>query len=192
VKAEFQLSVARFDQLPPPHGSEVCILGRSNVGKSSFINHVFADHGLARVSKMPGKTTLANYYMLSDDSRWVDLPGYGYARAAKGEQVRWSALIEDYCGKRTNLKAGLWLLDVRHCGLEIDAAARRWLGRRRLPVLTILTKCDKLTRSSLAKQVALFTEAFELNEPPLTYSIPSEKCREAFWKRYEQWSGVFL
>lgn len=192
MKAEFLYSIARYDQLPPPRGVEICLLGRSNVGKSSFVNSVFGDGRLARISKTPGKTTLANFYRLDEDLLWVDLPGYGYARAAKGEQARWSGLIEQYCRKRPNLKGGLWLLDVRHCGLEIDLMAGKWLVGRGLPVLPILTKCDKLTTNQLVKQVKLFVSTFGFSQPPLTYSIPSEACRAAFWKRFEQWSGAFL
>jgi GTP-binding protein len=189
VKAEFVCSAARYDQLPSPHGDEFCVLGRSNVGKSSFINHVFGDYGLARVSKKPGKTTLANYFKLSDGSVWVDLPGYGFARAAKSEQNRWGVLIEDYCAKRPNLTGGIWLLDVRHPGLDIDRMARQWFSARRLPLLPILMKCDKLTSAALRRHVALFVKEFGLTETPAVYSITTVEYREAFWKRFEQWRG---
>jgi GTP-binding protein len=162
------------------------------VGKSSFINHVFGDYGLARVSRKPGKTTLANYFKISDGSIWVDLPGYGYARAAKGEQARWGALIEDYCEKRQNLKGGLWLLDVRHPGLDIDNVARKWFARRRLPLLPILMKCDKVTSEGLKRQMALFVKAFGLKEPPASYSVETIGYREAFWKRFEQWRALIV
>ena len=149
------------------------------------------NRGLARVSKMPGKTTLANIYRISDDSTWVDLPGYGYARAAKGEQARWSYLIEEYCAKRPNLKAGLWLLDVRHCGLDIDRMARHWLAGRRLPFLVILTKCDKLAAAKLRKQTDMFVEAFGLTEVPLTYSIQAPGSRDASGGASNNGAGLF-
>src|SRR5271169_1330235 len=87
--AEFLFSVARYNDLPKSNKREFCILGRSNVGKSSFLNHVFANKRLARVSKTPGKTTLMNFFSVNDGSVWVDLPGYGHARRARTEQVRW-------------------------------------------------------------------------------------------------------
>ena len=187
MKAEFIMSAARYSELPALDEDEFCVMGRSNVGKSSFINHVFENRRLARVSKTPGKTILANVYRVSDGTTWVDLPGYGYARTAKTERVRWNRLIEEYCEKRKNLNGIIWLLDVRHAGLPIDQEAREWLGHRHLPLLPVLMKCDKLSRSELLAQKNAFVTAFGFSRSPVTYSVHDALYREQFWKRYEQW-----
>jgi len=187
MKAEFISSAARYSQLPAPDGEEFCLLGRSNVGKSSFVNHVFENRKLARVSNTPGKTILANYYKVSDNSVWVDLPGYGFAKGPKTEKAGWSRLIEEYCEKRPDLIGGLWLLDIRHAGLEIDRIALQWFIARHIPILPILTKCDKIVTSKIKDRKKEFVEEFGLKEEPVVYSINSIVYREEFWKRFEKW-----
>jgi ribosome biogenesis GTP-binding protein YsxC/EngB len=187
MKAEFIMSAAHFKELPAHEGDEFCVMGRSNVGKSSFVNHVFENRALARVSGMPGKTILANVYKVSDGTTWVDLPGYGYARASKIEQVRWSRLIEEYCEKRKNLKGIIWLLDARHVGLTIDLEARDWLSHRRLPLLPVLMKCDKLTKAEIAAQMKNFIKTFGFTFAPVPFSSKEILYRERFWKHYEIW-----
>ncbi|GBU21191.1 GTP-binding protein EngB [Fibrobacteres bacterium R8-0-B4] len=185
--AEFVCSAAYFKELPAPTGDEYAVLGRSNVGKSTFINHSLARGALARVSKRPGKTTLANLYRLDDGLFWVDLPGYGYAEASIAEKDRWSALIADYCGKRSNLAGIIWLLDIRHPGAKADMEASEWLaglGRRVLPVLT---KGDKLSRSQQKKQVNEFCKIFGFDEEPIIYSSLEHDSRERFWTRFDIW-----
>jgi GTP-binding protein len=188
IKAQFVMSAARFSDLPPSAGTEYCVMGRSNVGKSSFINHVFSDRGLARVSNKPGKTTLANFFKVSDGTVWVDLPGYGYAQTAKIQRARWSALIEDYCVKRENLRGVVWLLDIRHPGLAIDLEAGEWLMRAGLPALPVLTKCDKLPKSAVAAQKRLFVKALGPAFDPLVYSVNQPEYRDLFWRRFAQWT----
>jgi GTP-binding protein len=187
IKAEFIMSAAHFSELPAHEGIEFCVMGRSNVGKSTFVNHVFGNRALARVSGMPGKTILANVYKVSDGTTWVDLPGYGYARASKVEQVRWSRLIEEYCEKRKNLKGIIWLLDARHVGLTIDLEARDWLGHRRLPLLPVIMKCDKLTKAEIAAQMKNFIKTFGFTFDPVPFSSKEILYRERFWKHYETW-----
>jgi ribosome biogenesis GTP-binding protein YsxC/EngB len=187
MKAEFIMSAAHFSELPAHEEEEFCVMGRSNVGKSSFINHVFENRRLARVSKMPGKTILANVYRISDGSMWVDLPGYGYARTAKTEKVRWGRLIEEYCEKRKNLKGIIWLLDVRHVGLSIDLEAQEWLGHRHVPLLPVLMKCDKVSRGQLSLQTKSFIKTFSFTFGPVPFSTKEILYRERFWKEYEIW-----
>jgi GTP-binding protein len=184
---KFVSSAARFRELPAPAGEEYAVLGRSNVGKSTFINHSLACGALARVSKRPGKTTLANLYKLEEGLFWVDLPGYGYAEASFAEKDRWGKLIADYCGKRDNLSGIIWLLDIRHPGIAADMEANDWLaglGRRILPVLT---KGDKLSRSQQKKQVNEFCTIFGFNEEPVVYSSLEHSSRQTFWDRFEIW-----
>jgi GTP-binding protein len=189
MKARFLCSAARYAQLPAAQGNEFCVMGRSNVGKSSFINHVFEDRGLARVSKRPGKTTLANCYGINDGTTWIDLPGYGFAHAAKGEKVRWNFLIEDYCEKRTNLRGCIWLLDIRHAGLPVDMLAGQWFASRKMRVFPVLTKSDKLSKQEITKRVTAFVQLLGLSQEPLCYSITQPACRGEFWMHFKQWQS---
>jgi GTP-binding protein len=187
--AEFLLSAAHMRDIPQSPEREFCVLGRSNVGKSSFINHVFSNGSLARVSKTPGKTTLANFYRVDDGSVWVDLPGYGHAQRARSEQMRWSRLVADYCEKRKNLRGVILLCDSRHPGLPLDKEALAWLSSLSLPVLVVLTKTDKLSVRERTENAALFARELHLEEPPVFYSTRHEEARQRFWERYEVWAS---
>jgi GTP-binding protein len=185
--AVFIMSAARFTDLPPPSGDEFCIVGRSNVGKSSFINHVLENGALARVSKRPGKTDCANLFRLTESMVWVDLPGYGYARKSRSEKKRWSELIDDYCSKRENVRGVFWLVDIRNIGLETDRAAYLWLTRCGVPVFPVLTKCDKVGQGELRERIAVFNRTFSCGEQPVVYSVKSSRYRERFWERFNAW-----
>ena len=184
---KFVCSAAHFKELPAPAGEEYAVLGRSNVGKSTFINHSLACGALARVSKKPGKTTLANLYMLEEGLFWVDLPGYGYAEASGAEKDRWGKLIADYCGNRDNLYGIIWLLDIRHPGAKADMEANEWLAGLNRRVLPVLTKGDKLSRSQQKKQVGEFCTIFEFSEEPVIYSSLEHSSRGRFWDRFDTW-----
>jgi GTP-binding protein len=188
--AEFLFSAAQYAGIPKSDKREFCVLGRSNVGKSSFLNHVFANSRLARVSKTPGKTTLANFFSISDGSVWVDLPGYGHARRAKTEQVRWSRLVADYCENRKNLRGVLWLCDSRHPGLEIDKEGFDWLSSLGLPVMTLLTKADKLTRQEQAEAAQTFLQRVPVDPAPLLFSNAGERSRNVFWDHFSIWARL--
>jgi GTP-binding protein len=185
--ARFVMSAGKFHELPPPEGDEFALIGRSNVGKSSFINHVCADRALARTSKRPGTTVCANLYRIDEMLYWVDLPGYGFAESRHNEQERWSHLSTDYCEKRKNLKGVLWLIDIRHIGTPIDTEAYSWLRSLKIPVLPLLTKADKLTRNQQQKPVAEFKKVFGLFGDPVLYSTLEHAARERFWERFEGW-----
>ena len=189
LSAEFLSSAAQYADIPKSITREFCVLGRSNVGKSSFINHVFGNNGLARVSKTPGKTTLANFYKVSDGTIWADMPGYGYAERAKSEQVRWSRLIADYCENRENLKGVIWLCDLRHPGLSIDKEAFSWLSSLSLPVLGVLTKADKLTQREQHENMRQYRKEFGFSGDPIPYSIVGDAARELFRRRYFSWAA---
>jgi GTP-binding protein len=186
----FICSAAKRSQFPRETVNEYCLLGRSNVGKSSFINHVLNNRSLARVSKTPGKTGLANFYQVSDTIIWVDLPGYGYARKSREEKARWSRLIGDYCRYRATLTGVLWLLDIRHCPTAADNEAYDWLCRLRHPVLPVVTKADKLPRAKRRKQIQDFMRYYRLELPPVHYSIHDNDARERFWDVFSEWTGA--
>jgi GTP-binding protein len=185
--AVFISSSAFYKELPEPQGEEYAVLGRSNVGKSSFINHVLANSNLARVSKTPGKTSLANLYKLDESMFWVDLPGYGYAKVAGDEKKRWSKLIADYCENRPNLMGLLWLIDIRHIGVKADMEAFPWLSDLGKPLFPVLTKGDKLTTNEKKKQLKAAIETFGFESEPVIYSVNDHMSRERFWDKFTQW-----
>jgi len=185
--AEFICSAAYYKEIPSMTFDEYGILGRSNVGKSSFINHVLENHSLARISKRPGKTSLANLYKVNGELIWVDFPGYGYAQASGQEKLRWSRLIADYFKNRRQLKGILWLVDIRHIGLKADMEAYEWLKSLKKPVLPILTKADKLSMDQRRRACSDFKNSFPFKNQSVIYSIQEHKSREAFWKIFEEW-----
>jgi len=188
-KAVFICSAAKYSDLPAPRVPEYAILGRSNVGKSSFINHVLGNRFLARTSSTPGKTSLANFYQVGSGMVWVDLPGYGYARTSGSEKERWSRLIASYCEKRPSLAGIIWLMDIRHIGVKNDLEAFAWLSAINQPVLPVLTKADKLNRSQRAQSSKKAKDVFCFTEEPVVYSVNEHVSREKFWDRFYVWRG---
>ena len=128
---------------------EVALIGRSNVGKSSLLNALLGRPGLARVSGTPGKTTLLNAFRLPD-LYLIDLPGYGFARAGKAARAGYRRLVTGYLRERSTLAGVVWLLDVRHPPSRDDREIQELLIASGRPVLAVLTKADKLTRSAQA------------------------------------------
>jgi GTP-binding protein len=140
----FIISAARPEQFPPESGVEVAFLGRSNVGKSSLLNVLMGAEGLARTSAKPGCTQLVNFYQASDGFRFVDLPGYGFAKVPKQITTQWRALIEAYLSGRAQLGLCVIVLDARRGWMEKDIELREWLESRARPYLAVATKIDKL------------------------------------------------
>lgn len=122
TNAEFVISAVRPEQYPADNQPEVALAGRSNVGKSSFINRLIQRKGLARTSSQPGKTQTLNFYNINDLFRFVDVPGYGYARVSKTERAKWGQMIEHYLLHRENVQLLLLLMDFRHAPTELDIA----------------------------------------------------------------------
>ena len=151
-QAEFLASYGLASQLPPSQGMEIAFAGRSNVGKSSAINRIFQRKSLARVSSVPGKTATINFYGVGE-VRFVDLPGYGYAKAAKSEQLRWSELIEGYFAQDRSLRLVILLVDMRHPASPLDMQMAEFLLARELPFLVLLTKSDKLNKTETARRM---------------------------------------
>lgn len=180
-------SAHSYKDFPSHNKIEYCIIGRSNVGKSSFINHLFGNNKLARVSKTPGKTILANFFQVNDSIVWVDLPGYGYAKKSKTEKTRISKLISDYCERRDNLSGIIWLIDIRHSGTYADIEAYNWFCTLGLPLLPVFTKCDKLSQSNCEKQAQTISNLFNFRFPPVKYSIKKQSSREKFREEFIKW-----
>lgn len=151
VTAELVGSFPDPDVALEPSLPEIALIGRSNVGKSSLLNAITQQRGLARVSATPGKTTLLNVFRLPS-FYLVDLPGYGFARASKSARVGYRRLVDGYIGRRRTLVGVVWLLDIRHPPSRDDLAMQELLIKSERPVLAVLTKADKLSRSVQAQR----------------------------------------
>ena len=157
-KAYFLLSVADVKQLPPDEGIEVAIVGRSNAGKSSALNCITKNKGLARVSKTPGRTQMVNVFMLDDDRRLTDLPGYGFAKVPLAVKHKWQETVDEYIQTRESLQGMILVMDIRHPLKDLDVDLLEYCDDRGLPVCILLNKADKLSKSA-AKTTLLEVQA---------------------------------
>ena len=165
-KAQFLLSVAHLNQLPPDTGFEVAIVGRSNAGKSSILNQLTQNKSLARVSKTPGRTQLINLFSIDKDRRIADLPGYGYAKVPPAMKQRWQQLLDSYLRSRECLRGLILVMDIRHPLKEFDQQLLTWSDQCKLPVHILLNKSDKLTFGAIKKTLR------DVNTGILAYSNP--------------------
>ncbi len=157
-QAQFIASYGKFSQIPASDRTEIAFSGRSNVGKSSLINKLFNRKSLARVSATPGKTVTINFYSL-ENIYIVDLPGYGYAKVAKTEKVRWAGLIEGYLNADRELDLVFQLVDFRHPPTSDDLMMINFLIDSGIPFVVVLTKADKLKKTQREERLkALQTE----------------------------------
>ena len=150
----FLMGAAKIEQLPPPDLPEIAFAGRSNVGKSSLINGLVGRHGLARSSSEPGRTREVNFFVLDERIRLVDLPGYGFARASKGDARRFQNLARDYLRGRPNLRRVFLLIDARHGLKPSDAEAMDAFDLAAVSYQVVLTKADKLKPAQAAAEAA--------------------------------------
>lgn len=149
--ATFLLGVAKLAQLPAEGGREIAFAGRSNSGKSSAINVLTGQRGLARTSKTPGRTQLLNYFELDEQRYLVDLPGYGFAKVSASMRRGWKNLIGEYLDQRKSLKGLVIIMDVRRPFTAHDQQLFDWCVEANLPVHILLTKADKFSRGAAAK-----------------------------------------
>lgn len=155
-QARFIASNTDVKKCPPPDKPEYAFIGRSNVGKSSLINMLVGQNGLAKVSVRPGKTQLINHFVIDETWYLVDLPGYGYAKVSMTMKEKFQKLISNYILHRENLYCLFVLIDVRHEPQKIDVEFITWLGENHIPFAIIFTKADKLGRVSVSKNVEAY------------------------------------
>ncbi len=153
-QAQFVSSYGKYSQIPKSDRTEIAFSGRSNVGKSSLINKLFNRKSLARVSSVPGKTVTVNFYSL-ENIYIVDLPGYGYAKVAKTEKLRWAGLIEGYLNADRELGLVFQLIDFRHPPTADDLMMINFLIDSGIPFVVILTKADKLKKTQREERLRL-------------------------------------
>jgi GTP-binding protein len=152
-KATFTLSAPDIRRLPEDSGIEVAFAGRSNAGKSSALNTLTNQRGLARVSKTPGRTQLINIFEVAPNRRLVDLPGYGFAKVPIEMKKKWQKALGEYLEKRECLKGLVILMDIRHPLKDLDMDLIQWAADSDLPILALLTKCDKLSQGKRSAEV---------------------------------------
>lgn len=151
-KFDFISSYGSFEQLPDTSFPEIVFAGRSNVGKSSLLNKLMQRKSLAHVSSTPGKTATINFYG-DDKIRFVDLPGYGYAKVSKSEKQRWAKLLEGYFNSDRNIKLVVLLVDMRHKPSVDDMDMAHFLSHNNLPFIIVMTKSDKLKKTAYNKRM---------------------------------------
>lgn len=154
----------RISQYPNDNKCEFLLLGRSNVGKSSFINTLIERKNFARTSSKPGKTQTLNFYLCNNDFYLVDVPGYGYASVSKETQKKFGIMIEEYLKTRDNLKHVFLLIDYRHKPTEDDILMYNFLKYYNLNISIVATKYDKITKNGRIKQDKLIKDTLKLNE----------------------------
>jgi GTP-binding protein len=147
--AEFKVSNTDPGKAPEGKRQEFAFIGRSNVGKSSLINMLVNQKGLAKTSSTPGKTQTINHFLVNDDWYLVDLPGYGYASVSKTKHQAWSPMIETFLKKRTTLTTTFILIDARLDPQKIDVEFIQWMGEEGLPFALVFTKADKISKNEL-------------------------------------------
>ncbi len=150
--AVFETSFGVASQLIKSDLPEIAFSGKSNVGKSSLLNKILGRKALARVSSMPGKTVTINYFRL-DNCRFVDLPGYGYAKVSHSEKIRWAELMESYFSSDRNLRLVVQLIDMRHAPSKQDIEMMEYMNANGIPFIVALTKCDKLNKTERMNQL---------------------------------------
>lgn len=169
--ATFLTSAADPRQLPTDEGAEVAFAGRSNAGKSSALNAICDQSGLARTSKTPGRTQLLNVFGLEDGGRLIDLPGYGYAKVPEAMRARWRTMIDAYLRDRQSLRGIVLIMDSRHPLKEFDVQMLAYARDIGLSCHVLLTKADKLSHSEAARTLALVRKEIAASNVPATAQL---------------------
>ena len=171
-------------KLPDNAFMEVAFAGKSNVGKSSLINGLMNRKALARTSAQPGKTQTINFYNINDQIYFVDLPGYGYAKANEAEKAKWGKMIENYLHSSKQLKAVFLLIDIRHEPSGNDRMMYDWILKQGFEPIIIATKLDKINRSQIPKHIKMIKDGLKVvkNTIVIPYSAQTKQGREEIYE----------
>ncbi|PTF03866.1 YihA family ribosome biogenesis GTP-binding protein [Staphylococcus devriesei] len=177
------ISAVQEAQYPDTGLSEVALSGRSNVGKSSFINSMIGRKNMARTSQQPGKTQTLNFFNIDEQLVFVDVPGYGYAKVSKSQREKFGKMIEEYLTKRENLKLVIQLVDLRHNPTEDDVLMYDYLKHFEIPTLVICTKEDKIAKGKVQKHLKNIKEKLDLDpdDEIVSYSSIQNKKQQQIW-----------
>ncbi|WP_159723649.1 ribosome biogenesis GTP-binding protein YihA/YsxC [Enterococcus sp. CSURQ0835] len=184
--AEIVISAVAPKQYPDDQLPEIALAGRSNVGKSSFINTLIDRKNLARTSGKPGKTQTLNFYLIEQQLYFVDVPGYGYAKVSKTERAKWGQMIETYLTSREQLRAVVSLVDLRHDPSTEDVQMYNFLKYYELPVILVATKADKIPRGKWNKHVSAIKKKLEF-DPADDFIIFSSETKQG---KAEAWQAI--
>jgi len=186
--SDFLISAVNPSQYPEEPLPEIAFAGRSNVGKSSLLNMLINRKNLARTSSTPGKTQTINFYSIDELFRFVDLPGYGYARVSKTQKQAWAKTIETYLNTSENLLEVIQLVDIRHKPSEQDKEMYKWILECGFNGIVIATKLDKIKNSQLQKQLNTIRKELDMPEdaPLIPISSDNRKGKYKVWNLFNQ------
>lgn len=189
--AKYVKGVSSYSQCIVGDLPQIAVAGKSNVGKSSFINYLTGDGKLARTSKQPGRTRLINYFIVNEDKQdeflLIDLPGYGFARVSDAEKLKWADLLEKYLANEKQLKQVLFLVDIRHEPTADDKMMYNYLFHNNVPFTIVATKADKISKSQVGIRLAAIASTFKVGKSNVL-AVSSEKKtgKEAVLEKLEQ------
>ncbi|WP_043934209.1 ribosome biogenesis GTP-binding protein YihA/YsxC [Bacillus sp. EB01] len=183
TSADIVISAVKPDQYPDSALPEFALAGRSNVGKSSFINKMLNRKNLARTSSKPGKTQTLNFYLINEILHFVDVPGYGYAKVSKTEREAWGKMIETYITSREQLKAVVQIIDLRHPPSKDDVTMYEFLKHYNIPCIIIATKADKIPKGKWQKHLKVVKQTLNAdpNDPMVLFSSETGLGRDEAW-----------
>lgn len=189
VSSDIVISAVRPEQYPETDIPEFALAGRSNVGKSSFINKMLNRKGLARISSKPGKTQTLNFFLINEVLHFVDVPGYGYAKVSKSEREAWGKMIETYITAREQLRAVVQIVDLRHPPSKDDIIMYNFLKHYGIPCIIIATKADKIPKGKWQKHLKVTRETLNMNESDhiILFSSETGEGKEQAWKLIESY-----
>lgn len=187
VDVKLTISAVRRSQFPVDGKNEFLLVGRSNVGKSSFINTLINRKNFARTSSKPGKTQTLNFYLINDFFYFVDAPGYGFARVSKQLKNKFGLIMEDYLEERDNLKMVIMLVDFRHKPTEDDVMMYNYLKHYNIPVTVVCTKVDKVSRNSHEKSISIISKTLDIpREELILFSSVTKMGKNDVYKVLEE------
>ena len=185
-KQEFIKSVYKLSQIPNDNLPEIILCGRSNVGKSSFINSFFNRKNLAKISSTPGKTRSINFYIIDDKFYFVDLPGFGYAKTSLRDRESWGRLLSHYIEASQKIKYAFHFIDSRHAPTDLDIQLNELLRFNNISYMIILNKIDKLKQSELSfskKRICEFFPELVLGENCFLYSSYNKRGKKEIMQK---------
>ena len=187
-KAKFEISAVSKKQYPQTIVPEIALVGRSNVGKSSYINMMLNRNNIARTSSTPGKTREINFYDIDKKLYFVDLPGYGYAKVSKEKKEKWGQFLEEYLNNRQQLKLVIHLVDIRHTPTKDDVIMSDWIKAKGVDYIVLASKLDKISKSQIKPRLNDIRKTLDISEDVeiLPYSAKTKDSRELIWNKIEK------